>query len=414
MIVLHFYPNGEFSQGVDTSQQRRDKRTRATAHIPRLDPKKRDRYLQWVRANADILKRADIYEPGAVWIAISGYKYEVIRSEPRSCTLKWTDKVGKAYYTELPSPLKVVVATWELYPYLGSSNARIFRQGVSRKKLLSMTKSMSRNIRNGVYLMEQGEGGKDALSFLTLTLPSLSQDELVTCCANWDIMVRMFFDWLKVTVRRRGVQYQHVYCTEIQTKRLKSRHEYAPHLHIIYRGRKNARSKWVISPKEARMAWKRCIMRFIHHDFDARALENLQRIKKSAARYLSKYLSKGLCAIPNTSDESPVRQLVTHWGGMSRNVSAAIKQATQKFRGDGSNGHIANAFMGRIHDLLSCGLLKYYKKGFIKLGENIDEGLEFGLHVCSGCLSTPTFEGGLIPVVAYLYGSSFSDSLYEV
>jgi hypothetical protein len=272
----------------------------------------------------------------------------------------------------------------------------------TRKKLSSMSKSMSRNIRNAVYLLERQPGGKDVLSFLTLTLPSLSTEGLASCCQNWDSMVKRFIDWLRVTLNNGGVELQHVYCTEIQTKRLTNRGEYAPHLHIVFRGRRNRRSPWVISPKKARTEWGRCISAFVSESFQTSALENLQRIRYSAARYLSKYLSKGSNVLPPSDTASPVTSLKTQWGGMARTLSKGIRKATQVFRSDTIESWLALSFADNLEKLLGLGYLRYYRRGFISLGTDDTTGMEYGLHVSGGCLRTPTSEDGLFPIIQFL------------
>jgi hypothetical protein len=276
----------------------------------------------------------------------------------------------------------------------------------SRKKLTSMSKRMSRNIRNGVYLLEQQPEGKDVLSFLTLTLPNLSTEGLKACCENWDSMVKRFFDWLRTKLKASGIPLEHVYCTEIQTKRLANRGEYAPHLHVVFKGRISCRSPWLITPKQARKAWAKCIHAYTDEQFDTKALENLQRVKHSAARYLSKYLSKGSNNIPEGTDGNPVCSLKTQWGGMARTISKSIRQATQRFVGRGTGGHIAWSIYNSIDRLIEGGFILYFKRGFIPLRSGGTEGVDVGLHVGVGCISTSTYKGGVAQILDWIYKQS--------
>lgn len=407
-IVLQFFPNGEFSQGVDTSKRRRDKPRRDEPYKPPLNKERRDEYLQWREQNHEIHSPNFVHTCNSVYVSGTGKKYTLLVSKENECCLGWEDTVNKKYQTVLNKNIRQICFEWRLTPLVHQSVESCENPGTpiiasSRKKLESMTKPMARNIRNGVYLLEQQPGGKDCLSFLTLTLPNLSTKGLDDCCKNWDYMVKRFLDWLRIRIESQNMPFLYVYATEIQTKRLQNRHEYAPHLHLVFRGRDGKKKPWVISPKQARKAWSRCIASVVDEPFNGVALENLQRIRYSAARYLGKYLSKGKCKVPNDTEETSVSSLRTQWGGMAREISRAIKSNIYKIAGEATRLGVAFHFLRDLPKLVELGLVRYFKDGFIPLGVDKTTGQEYGLHVCTGALSTPTFEGGIIPILEYLF-----------
>lgn len=392
-IVLQFFPNGEFSQGVDTSKRRKDKRTQTLTQTLKLNIKRRDEYLQWVESNAEIQNQIALAKEGDVWVSPCGNQYSVGELHSDSCTLDWRDKTGYPYCTYVPKSFRVVVYDWRLTP-LVHLLVESSKSAPSRKKLEGMTKNMARNIRQGVFCLEERAGSKDLLSFLTLTLPDLSNEGLRQCCEKWDYMVNRFFSWLRTRLEDGGVEFQYVYCTEIQSKRLQQRKEYAPHLHVVFRGRIGKKCPWIISPRQARKAWAACISSVVSESFRDDALENIQRIKYSAARYLSKYLSKGKCSIPTESGEDAILALRTQWGGMARTISRDIKHKTIKLTSDRGCGELVIATLNRMEALVRLGHVRYFKRGFIALGIDKTTGMEYGLHVGCGCLSTPTHQGG--------------------
>jgi len=407
-IVTRFFPNGEFTQGVDTSHKRRDKIAPRTPQTLPLDIKRRDEYLQWSIDNAEMLNDSGTFQPGAKFLSASGWEHTLVSCTSNLCELQWQDSKGKVYVSRVSSCLRKVLWEWKLTPLVHQSvescdNPQKPSPAVSRKKLTSMTKNMSRNIRNAVYLMEKQPGGKDVLSFLTLTLPDLSTDMLAQCCKHWDEMVKQFMDWLRIKLKRQHIEFQYVYCTEIQENRLQRRQEYAPHLHIIFRGRNGKKQPWAITPKQARKEWSNCISAFVNVPFITSALENLQRIKFSVARYLSKYLSKGRCAIPDTPPTEAIVSLHTQWGGMSRSLSAKIRATTTKIGGSADATNTNHSIIRYMDEFIKLGYVRYFRKGFIALGIDKITGMEYGLHVGSGCLSVPTYEGGLICIIRYLY-----------
>jgi hypothetical protein len=404
-IVTRFFPNGEFSQGVDTSHKRRDKRTHPLEGYEKNNLESGRVSLRFIGRNAEIPQSTLDSVSRRRYRSSNGYTYEVVEATQLSCVLRWETDDNVSHTTSIPVNFIRLQKEWGLVPLVHQS-VETCDKLPSRKKLVKMTKNMSRNIRNAVYLLEQQPGGKDVLSFLTLTLPDLSSDGLNSCCQNWDKMVKQFFDWLRVTLKRKHIELQHVYCTEIQLKRLQSRNEYAPHLHVVFKGRNGKRSPWAVTPKQCRKAWKRCIAAFVDEHFDDRALENLQCIKRSASRYLSKYLSKGVSEDTNDTVSALYASLRTQWGGMARSLSKAVRQATTRLDSTGVFRDALSFFVSNLEGLLAEGYLSYFKRGFIPLNKSESDGTERGLHVSCGCLSTATYYGGVASLLTFI--ESFS------
>lgn len=413
-IVLQFFPNGEFSQGVDTSKKRRDKRRHETTQTYPLSEERRHEYLQWIEEYKQGGYPPFDKIPIGTELITDDRLYTLEERGHDNTVLSFRDTKGRKYCISLYKRLDRVMFEWKLVPlvYQSVESCEISETPIlpsiekndrtNRKKLEGMTKNMSRNIRNGVYLLEQQPGGKDCLSFLTLTLPNLSTDGLKKCCASWDYMVKRFLDWLRIRIENQDMNFMYVYAVEIQSKRLEKRHEYAPHLHLVFRGRNGKKTPWIITPREARKAWDACITSVVDEHFNGNALENLQRIRKSAARYLSKYLSKGKCAIPEGAESDTIQSLRTQWGGMARQVSRAIKSNTVRIAGCATQSRMVYAFIEGLPILFKLGYVCYFKNGFIPLYTCSVTGHEYGLHVCSGALSTPTYQGGLNPVFEFL------------
>jgi hypothetical protein len=399
-IIAKFYPNGEFSQGVDTSRKRRDNQHRDKQRRDKVSLQQQRTYLQWCADNAEMLASIRDGRPPTKFSTANGRQYTLVSSDARETVLRWQDETGYSYDTRILSCLPKVIYEWQLNP-LVYQVVEFCEKPASRKKLDSMTKNMARNIRNAVYMLERRPGGKDCLSFLTLTLPDLSTNGLNLCCQNWDAMVKKFFDWLRERLKRYNMPLEHVYCTEIQNKRLEQRHEYAPHLHVVFKGRHGKKTPWLITPKQIRKAWKRCISGIVNEHFNDSALENLQRIKYSAARYLSKYLSKGCKPDASMSKAGHIVLLRTQWGGMARTLSRDVRRFTRRLSSDGGFREPLIFIISNMGLLLEKGIVKYYRQGFVPLSSDKDTGAEYGLHVLAGCLSQPTCEGGLTRLLEF-------------
>lgn len=411
-IILQFFPNGEFTKGVDTSKARRSRLDRLS---DRLVENRAPVVAAHVCAemNADILDEASlrgqqyISAMGSIWTYLcadmDGYHYAVENEYGETWELKSEH-----------SPLRLE-GMGELRPVpIGSSDGRIFTEPPpSRKKCLSMTKSMARNIRNAGFLLEETYG-KDNLSFLTLTLPALPEEELAKTADNWGRMVDQFLKWLRSVLEPKGIPFEYVYCTEVQTKRLEKHGQYALHLHLLFRGRINKRSAWAVTPKRVRAAWVRCIKSVCSVDFEQRALENLQRIKRSASGYLSKYLSKGSRGNSRGHAEENTPKFNGHWGGMARGLGRRIKRATVRLCDRSFNQPIASAFINSVSQLVEHGLVAYYAEGCIPINVLQGTASGWGLRVGVGCLRQATYRGGLIPVLEWLESHGELSPSYEL
>lgn len=411
-IILQFHPNGEFTKGVDTSASRRSRLDRLSE---RLVENRAPVVAAQVCAdmNAEILNEASLR--GQEYISAMGSTWTYLCADLDGYHYAVENEYGEVWeLTSEHSPLRLE-GMGELRPVpLGSSDGRIFTETPpSRKKCLTMTKSMARNIRNAGYLLEQ-DYGKDNLSFLTLTLPDLSPDGLAKCAENWGKMVDRFLKWMREALLVKGLPFEYVYCTEVQTKRLKNRGQYALHLHLLFRGRINKRSNWAVTPKKCRKAWVRCLKSVCSEDFRDCALENLQRIKRSASGYLSKYLSKGATTDVTGDSQKDNPRFRGHWGGMCRALSQRIRGATVRL----SNAHdvreYVNTFLGRMEGLLEAGLVRYYTEGCIPINVQAGKDSGWGLRVGVGCLKRSTYQGGLVDVLEWLESHGELSPRYEL
>lgn len=135
--------------------------------------------------------------------------------------------------------------------------------------------------------------GRRCLSFLTLTLPTFNQNVLVSVREHWAELVKRVVEEIKRELKRNGISSQVLGATEIQMERSERDGTAVPHLHLVFKGKRHPAARWAFTHEWIRAVWKRLITNLIgEHSEDYAAAENLVPVKKSAARYLSKYLSK--------------------------------------------------------------------------------------------------------------------------
>jgi hypothetical protein len=400
-IVLQFYPNGEFTQGISAPppKKRRDKPAPKNAEITADIKEAYLRWEQWARENGH---STNLYVPGQEFRNQRGDTYTYLCHDSDGHHFALEAEEGCYPDVIINEPIGQMVARWELIPLVHLSLESSPVPLKSRKTLEKMSAAMGRNIRNAVYLLET-DYGKDCLSFLTLTLPNLSQEDLGKVCQAWDRMTDQILKWIRKRLQAKGVEFEYVYCTEIQPKRLQKRHEYSPHLHLVFRGRHGKKSPWIITPKRVRQAWANIIAGVCGHaQFTTCALENLQRIKYSAQRYLSKYLSKGKnCLPPNDAENQEIR-LHTQWGGMARSLSRRIKRGITRLTSSGRNGELVVSFLRRVGEMVQHGVLRYWKKIDVCLRPPTGDSPGKYLFCGVGCLSSPAYEGGLLRCYEFL------------
>jgi hypothetical protein len=413
-IVARFFPNGEFSLGVDSSK-RRDKRTHPLEGYEKRRHDDGTVYLQWERRDIEVSSSLRYSFIGKEYkSALHGWIYLCVdMSEKLYPTFYYQDDSGKGHEFTASVPIGVLIKSGELID-LGSSDARILeKKPESRKKLLTMTKNMARNIRNGVYLLEQ-KHGKDVLSFLTLTVPSLPNSSMEAIRQQWGRLTNEILKWLAYKCQKQNIPFEYVYCTEIQEKRFESRGEYVPHLHIVFRGKYDLRSSWAVSPKCVRKAWLRILSTCVGHSVKSNAVENLQVIRRSAARYLSKYVSKGVRSSTERYQGLAGTKLHTQWGGMSRTLSQEIKKGIKCFGKSRGTEDIAILLSRNLPHLVGGQACKYYKESYIPLGQYADSGATRYLKVAVGCLTDGLLQGGLVRLLEAVYKREHDTRIKEL
>lgn len=179
-------------------------------------------------------------------------------------------------------------------------------------------------VESACWLLEK-KYGKRNLSFVTVTLPTVTPEESWSIAANWGNIVRVFFQRLRRIAKKKGMDFHYVAVTEFQPHRANREEHPALHLHFVVHGR--FRNRFVFGPSDVRQSWAASLERFVSGALDWSACENLQSIKKSAASYLGKYMSKGLSDIERIRGFRPLAPLPSAWYSVSRALLRAVKGA---------------------------------------------------------------------------------------
>ena len=265
---------------------------------------------------------AKIYEPTETYDWTAGDEENL--KEKRGLRLR-EDKVAECLPPKLDPPAK-----------LSQPKKRYGQNGISRDG--------KKAVRNGCSLLERQYKGR--IGLCTVTLPSevqgLDKSDLWFISQQWAIFKKRFLQEFKRLLKRKGAPTEAISCTEIQEKRFRNRGEMAPHLHICYVAKPTNRAgNYYVSPSEVRGIVKRVIFNMLDREgITAKGIElppincnnsvNLQIIKKSAANYLSKYMSKGGEILDEIKEAGLGGAIPTQWWSPIGGMREWIKKNTVK------------------------------------------------------------------------------------
>lgn len=202
----------------------------------------------------------------------------------------------------------------------------------AKRGLKGVTSYGRKMIRNGAYLL-QNRYGCSRLSFLTVTLPSVTVEESLQISACWSEIVRKYLQSLSRLLKRLSMPGEIVGCTEIQESRLERDGVLGLHLHLVFVGRKAGKS-WSVSCQEVRELWKRELERVVGRELNCSSTENLERVKHDAEQYLGKYMSKGVKSVQKLIAVGLGDFLPSAWWTMTRSLSSGIKASLEYLKGE--------------------------------------------------------------------------------
>ena len=244
-----------------------------------------------------------------------------------------------------------------------------------------MTGAQKRKARECVLWLERQHGVK-CLGFGTLTIPGLSIEDDRLVAENWSTLIKAFMKKLRRQLERLGLNPQGVYANEIQGKRVKAYGVTGFHCHFVCQARAKVGKKWLLDYRWVEKAWKEVLENFLGCGVDCSAATNMVGVKKSAANYLSKYLSKEATKHRGESPEIGNSVVPSTWVGQFGGLWNDVKSATEVFEGPE-----VIEFLESV-DVKTCARLSSVHEKFIEVPSLIEEGRAFKLWVCTFFQST--------------------------
>ena len=181
-------------------------------------------------------------------------------------------------------------------------------------------------VRDGATIMEQ-KYGRRSLTFATVTLPP--GDTLIQVCENWGEYVHRLVEEIKRELIRHNAPSEIIYCTEIQEKRYITHGQIAPHLHLLWYAYErdihgNSTGKWAIDATWLRELNQRIVSRITGNQDIPMGRVDTQKVRKSAANYLGKYMSKGGKVVDKIKEDGKANLLPRSWWGVTKELREEI------------------------------------------------------------------------------------------
>lgn len=245
--------------------------------------------------------------------------------------------------------------------YLGLSNTVICHtEGVppvkpqrirKGKPITSHTKKM---LKACSALLEE-QVGREKIAFLTLTLPNFSEADLAKCNENFHELLRQYCQHLKRRLAKAGVSQEYVCSVEIQEGRWTEKGQLALHAHLVFQGKKYRYSNWILSKEEVRDIWAKLLTNLMGRNIECPAATKIEWVRKSVARYLGKYLSKGGKVVNQIIEANRREELPSKWDRISDALRRKVKQEIKHFT---RNAKVQIAY--NLEALKEQGILNWY------------------------------------------------------
>lgn len=227
---------------------------------------------------------------------------------------------------------------------LESTKARNCPKVYGRK---GITRHAQRQVRNAAFLLQQ-RYGKKRLSFITVTLPVLPSDCWYEVCANWSRIRKAFYQGIRYRLQSAGLPTEVVGCVEVQSQRMETEGVPALHIHALFVGRK-ARKGWAIDPEDLRRLWRNSVENVLKRSLGEvywGSCENMESPKGDVAKYLAKYMSKGVECLKLWLDQCPEMPVPKQWYTLSRELKKLIESKIKVLRRDAAKFVVYAAIYG--------------------------------------------------------------------
>ena len=280
-----------------------------------------------------------------------------------SC-VKVDKKYGRTQYDEI---------SW-LEGQIEPHNRFISSLKLSQKNIRHGTNGITsygkRTVKGAAALLEK-KYGKSRLGFGTLTIPGYSANQIKILTSNWSNVVRVFFQKLKREIEKVSGIYRVIAVTEIQPDRFYEKKIVAPHIHFVYVCRETIKKGFYVSSDSFRYLWKGTLRNIVGRFNNETGREvtfgasvDTQIVKKSAAAYLGKYMTKGGKVIEDIWEEGMQDELPHSWWSIDDSLRKIYKNSIKKIHPEA-----LELLFYKTEQALKRGIIRWYQEIYVQMGE---------------------------------------------
>lgn len=179
--------------------------------------------------------------------------------------------------------------------------------------------------------MLQRDYGNKFLTFSTVTLPNLAEDDMKALHESWHQLVELYRLKMGRALRSKGLPGQMVGVTEIQEKRWERSQAPILHCHFVFVGRQRGHG-WAVSTEAHDLLWSQAIETVLGKSIGlAHASCQLKRVDGKPGTYLGKYVSKGAQTVEKVKGKGLEHWLPKQWWNCSRRMTRQIEKEKKTF-----------------------------------------------------------------------------------
>lgn len=217
---------------------------------------------------------------------------------------------------------------------LGLSNVRNSdKVGSAREQygLKGITSLGKRRVRNACHMLTR-ENGRYRLTFSTVTLPVLPDEDMMSIHMRWHKAIEYYRREMSRQLQRGALSGEIVGVSEIQEKRHESNGFPVLHAHFVFVGMGRS-GGWVISPSRHDRIWRAAIQSITHGPLPPFATAcRLESPRESVEGYLGKYMSKGAGVIGALVADGFEWAVPAQWWNCSRSLTQRMKGQMRVFQ----------------------------------------------------------------------------------
>lgn len=232
-------------------------------------------------------------------------------SEDRPGRLRWADADGWVPASESDEGVATPLTLANLP---NSHKAARPREQYGVKGITGYGKKM---VRSAATLIQR-YASRRRTTFATVSMPSLPLELRRRLAEVWPEYVRQLLQWVGRQLSRQGLPSVVCSVSEIQPKRLKDGREAYLHLHLVWPNRYARSGCWALSAIDVRRWSESFLLRNGLLPDGAWVRCNVQPVKKSAAGYLAKYMSKGVSEISEMAADLGWAAIPRQWWNMTK------------------------------------------------------------------------------------------------